>query len=108
MPSDHGLRFDFVSIELCQERGISLRELAVDPQTRVGPATNPFAVVQIRGRRRAVAHVRFVVAAAGAQSTGPSFAAIGLVRDVVLFEKLDLRLAIDAVAYGAELVRVRP
>src|SRR5690349_18516159 len=63
--------------------------------------------MQIRPRRFAVARVRFVITAAGTQRPDPAGAAIGFLGDVMPIEKRRLRLAIDPVAYGPELVRVR-
>src|SRR5581483_981338 len=62
----------FLSIEPREKIGIALRQLAVNLQTRFRPAADPLAVVQIRPLRRAVADVRFVIAAAGAERTRPT------------------------------------
>src|SRR5438445_4252071 len=96
-----------ISIESREKIRVSFRQLSVDLQTGVRPPANPFAVVQIRVSRGAVADVRFVVAAARAERPRPAPAAVGLVRNVVLLEKRGLRAPIDAVAHRPQLVRVR-
>src|SRR5256885_7355699 len=100
------LRCFMLALESREKRGVAHRQLAVDLQADVGPAANPLTVVQVRVRRVAVARVRLVVAAAGAQRPRPADAAVGLVRDVMLLEKRLLRMPIDAVAHAADLVRV--
>src|SRR2546430_3187531 len=62
--------------------------------------------MQVRAARIAVARMRLVVAAAGAERPRPADGAVGLVGDVVLLEKGQLRAAIDSVADGADLVRI--
>src|SRR6185295_16772453 len=64
--------------------------------------------MEIRTRGLAIPGVRLVIAAPGTERPRPAQAAIGLVRDVVRLEKRVLRVPIDAVAHGAELVRIRP
>ena len=93
-------------VKLFQVLRIARRQLAVNLQAGIGPAANPFAVMQVRVRRVAVARVRLVIAAAGAQRTRPAPAAIGLVVDVMLLQKPDLHQPVDAVAHRAQLVRV--
>ena len=95
-------------VELREKRRIPFRQLAVDLQADVGPAADPVAVVQVRPRRLAVARVRLVIAAARTERPRPARAAVGLVRDVMRLEERLLRVAIDAVADGPELVRVGP
>src|SRR3954465_7497272 len=104
--SDRRFRFRFLTVKAREEIGIALRQLAVDLQAGVGPAADPLAVVQVRPCRRAVAHVRLVIAAAGAERPCPTGLAIGLVGDVMLLQKCRLRAAIDPVVDGPELVRV--
>src|SRR5262249_53913434 len=62
--------------------------------------------MQVRMIRGAVAYVRFVIAAAGAERARPARAAVGLVGDVMTLEERNLRVAVDAVAHRAELVRI--
>src|SRR5262245_53023002 len=104
--SNRCLRLCLLAIEAREEVRIPFRELAVDLQAGVGPAADPLAVMQVRARRRAVADVRLVIAAAGAQRPRPAGLAVGLVDDVMLLEEAGLRVAIDPVAHRAELVRV--
>src|SRR5439155_26369506 len=49
-----------ISIESREKIRVSFRQLSVDLQTGVRPPADPFAVVQIRLSRGAVADVRFV------------------------------------------------
>src|SRR5262245_36629540 len=56
---------------------------------------------------RAVPHVRLVITPSRAQRPRPATAAISLVCDVMLLKKRCLRLPIEAIANGAELVGVR-
>src|ERR1035438_2011819 len=51
--------------------------------------------------------MRLVVAAAGAEWPRPALAAVGLVINVMFFEKPDLYQPIDSIANGPQLVRVR-
>src|ERR1035438_10181661 len=51
--------------------------------------------------------MRLVVAAAGTERARPALAAIGLIIDVMFFEKPDLYQPIDSIANGPQLVRVR-
>src|SRR5512133_1591272 len=94
-------------VELSQELRGALGERPVHFQAGVRPTPNPVAVVQVGLGGRAVASVRLVIAAAGAERPRPTRCAIGLVRDVMLGEKVILTRVIDAVEHGAELVRVR-
>src|SRR5262245_49871269 len=93
--SQYRLRFCLVAIESREEVRVPDRQLAVHLQAGVGPAANPFAVMQVRAPGGAVAHVRLVVAPAGADRARPARLAIGLVVDVMLLEKFLLRGAID-------------
>src|SRR5262245_32509667 len=101
------LCFCLLAIEAREEIGVSFRELAVDLEAGVGPAADPLAVVQIGALRGAIADVRLVIAAAGAQRPRPADLAVSLVADVMLLQERRLRVAIDAVPHRAELVRVR-
>src|SRR5436190_15621937 len=105
--SRHPFSLHVLAIELRQKRRIALRQLAVDLQADINPATNPMAVMQVRPLARAVARMRLMIAAAGAQRPGPAGAAIDFVRNVMALEKGPLRLAIDAVADTAQTVPVR-
>src|SRR5207248_926977 len=96
--SDGGFSPCFVTVESLQEPGSAFGQLTVNPETRVGPSSNPFAVVQVRAPRCAVPHVRFVVAAARTERPRPAAAAVGLVGNVMLLEERRLRAAIDPVA----------
>src|SRR5437773_265854 len=102
----HRLSSYLITIEPREKPGIAFRKLAVDLQTRVGPPADPLAVVQVRALGGAVSHVRFVIAPARAQRPCPAAAAIGFVRDVVMFEERRLRAAIDAAPNRPQLVRV--
>src|SRR5262249_55635260 len=82
-------------------------DLAVDPETRIGPAANPFTVVQIGPLGGAVARVGLVIAAARAHRTRPARRAVGLVRDVMRVEERRLFRAVDARVHVAKLVVVR-
>src|SRR5262245_18052162 len=102
-----GLRCFISRLELPEEAGIGLRDLAVDPETRIGPAANPFTVVQIGPLGGAVARVGLVIAAARAHRTRPARRAVGLVRDVMRVEERRLFRAVDARVHVAKLVVVR-
>src|SRR6185295_2604626 len=93
-------------VELSQELRSTLGERSVDLEAGVRPASNPVAVVQVRLDSRAVARVRFMIAAARTERPGPAGRTVSLVRDVVLGKKIVLTRVIDAVEHGAQLVRV--
>src|SRR5262249_37771570 len=94
--------------ELLQERGIDRRDLAIDAKTRVGPAPNPLAVVQVGVGRRAESRVGLVIAAAGAERPGPARRALGLRGNVVRLQERRLRGAIDAAAHVSQPMLVGP
>src|SRR5262249_26568611 len=93
--------------ELGEKCGIALGQLAVNLQTDIGPTADPLTVVQIGPRGFTVASMRFVITPARTQRPRPAPTAIGLVRDVMLLEKRVLRGAVDPIAHGPKLVRVR-
>ena len=62
--------------------------------------------MQIRMLGVAVARVRFVIAAARTERPRPACAAVGLVGDVMRFEKCALRVAVDPVPDRPQSVRV--
>src|SRR3954468_3145942 len=87
----------------------SLRgERAVHLEAGVRPRPNPFAVVKVWLRCRAITRVRFVIAPAGAQRPRPAGGAVRLVIDVMRLEEGRLRGVVDAVEHAAQLVAVRP
>src|SRR5215471_18573165 len=102
-----GLRCFISRLELPEEAGIGFRDLAVDPETRVGPAANPFTVMQIGPLGSAVPCVGLVITAARAYRPGPARRAVGLVRHVMRVEKRRLLRAVDARVHVAELMLVR-
>src|SRR4051812_831909 len=106
--SQYCLRFGFLAVEAREKFRIPFREFTVDLQAGVGPAADPLAVMQVRPRGLAVAHVRLVVAAAGTQRPRPADRTVGLVGDMVLLQECRLFVPIDAVGDGAEFVCVRP
>src|SRR5678815_2075166 len=83
-----------------------LCQRAIHFETRVRPRPDPFAVMQIRLRRRAVPRVRFVITPARAERTRPAGGAVGLVVDVMRLEERRLRGVIDAAEHTAELMAV--
>src|SRR5262252_2458650 len=94
--SKNGLRLDLLAIEPREEVGVAFGQFTVDLQAGVGPAADPFAVVKIGSRGRAVADVRFVIAPAGTERPRPARLAVRLVVDVMLLEKRVLRRTVDA------------
>src|SRR5689334_13230299 len=93
-------------VELRQILRFSLGKRAIDLETRIGPAANPLAVVQVRPFARAVPCVRLVIAASGTQWTRPAGRAVSLVRDVMLRQKIFLLRAIDSAGHRADLMLV--
>src|SRR4051812_16873250 len=83
-----------------------LGQRAVHLEARVRPCPDPFAVMQIRLRRRAIPRVCFVITAAGAERPRPAAGAIGLVIDVMRLQEPGLTAVIDTGEHGAQLVLV--
>src|SRR5690242_13088496 len=79
---------------------------AVDLETGVGPAADPIAVVQIRVAGVAIAHVRFVMTAAGAHRARPTGVAICLRLDVAAREEIRLACAIQTRSDVPQPVRI--
>ena len=67
-----------------------MRNLTVNLKNGVCPSANPVTVVQVRLVGGAESRVGFVVAAARTERPRPARLAIGLVADVMRFEKIVL------------------
>src|SRR5262249_9107361 len=63
--------------------------------------------MEVRPCGGAVAHISFVIAAAGAKWPGPASTAVGLAGDVILLQKIKLHQPVDAFPDGSQFVRVR-
>src|SRR5262245_27078490 len=86
--------------------GIARSDLAIDPQADVGPAADPVAVVEIGVACIAVAHVGFVITAAGTDGARPASVALDFTAKVPAGDEVGLGGAIDARGDVPELVRV--
>src|SRR5262245_34080024 len=76
-----------VLIKSLEKRWILEADFSVNSKTQIVPATNPIAVMQRCRRCVSVVNERFVIAAAGANRTGPTRVAVVSCADVMRIEK---------------------
>src|ERR1700679_3803080 len=92
---------------MIEERRILRGNGAINLKALIRPAADPIAVVKICMARIAVAHERFVMAAAGTERPCPAFMAVVLGIDISSAQKIVLLLFVDARGHIAQDMLVR-